>query len=295
MNDTEAPRTDSLADVRAYVARVRAALSDLAADDVDELTQGMEADLVELAAESGRIRSRLGAPERYAAELRAAAGLPPRSTPTAGRGSRDRLAGLVQARERLQAMPWMRDLYPVGWVLRGVAAAWVFTRLTGADVDSFFTWVAGAAVSFWAGRRTLNWTGGRRRLLTAVNVVASLVVVFNVLPGRLAGAPVETQVVEVPTAIEGLANNGEQVTSITVYDATGRKVEQPRAFDQGGNPLLPLPAGTYSPPVSLPPLPQSTPGTAGTSMTPAEPATPAPTTGTRQATEAPRAPATAPR
>ena len=66
-------------DVRAYVLAVRAWLGDLPADEVEDLTAGMEADLAERAAESGGpLGGLLGQPEAYAAELRAAAGLPPR-------------------------------------------------------------------------------------------------------------------------------------------------------------------------------------------------------------------------
>lgn len=45
MNDTRPLRSGTSTDVRAYVVRVRAALSDLPTEDVEELTQGMEADL----------------------------------------------------------------------------------------------------------------------------------------------------------------------------------------------------------------------------------------------------------
>ena len=70
--------------VAAYVREVRAELTDLPAEDVDDLTGGMEADLSELAAESGGdLIGRLGSPRLYAAELRAAAGLPER---VAGKG-----------------------------------------------------------------------------------------------------------------------------------------------------------------------------------------------------------------
>lgn len=54
MNDTERGAGPVASEVRDYVARVRAALADLPAEDVDEFTTGMEADLAERLAEPGR-------------------------------------------------------------------------------------------------------------------------------------------------------------------------------------------------------------------------------------------------
>jgi hypothetical protein len=62
--------------VGAYLASVRAALSDLPAEERDELCEDLEQHLVEVAAESDEpLSARLGSPESYAAELRASAGL----------------------------------------------------------------------------------------------------------------------------------------------------------------------------------------------------------------------------
>jgi len=84
MNDTTVGSLGVADDVAAYVREVRSELVDLPAEDVDDLTAGMEADLSELAAEAGGdLFARLGSPSRYAAELRSAAGMPERS---AGRG-----------------------------------------------------------------------------------------------------------------------------------------------------------------------------------------------------------------
>ena len=83
MNDTTVRGLPGLADdVATYVREVQAELADLPKDDVDDLTGGMEADLSELAAESGGdLVGRLGSPKLYAAELRSAAGLPEPPTP----------------------------------------------------------------------------------------------------------------------------------------------------------------------------------------------------------------------
>ena len=69
--------SDSAAQVQEYVSAVRAALSDLSLEEVEDLTAGMDADLGELLAErGGTLEVALGSPQAYAAELRTAAGLP---------------------------------------------------------------------------------------------------------------------------------------------------------------------------------------------------------------------------
>ncbi|TFD05650.1 hypothetical protein E3T29_13490, partial [Cryobacterium sp. TMT1-66-1] len=75
--------------IRDFALAVRAALNDLPADDVDDLTDGLEADLTEQAADvdAGDAAAPgfdLGDPVAYADELRGAAGLPVRgATPEA--------------------------------------------------------------------------------------------------------------------------------------------------------------------------------------------------------------------
>ena len=63
--------------VSEFAAAVRAALSDLGPEEVDDLTDGLEADLTDRLAESDA--PGLGDPAAYAEELRAAAGLPHRA------------------------------------------------------------------------------------------------------------------------------------------------------------------------------------------------------------------------
>ena len=77
---TEYPRERTAilapAEVRAFVARVREHLGDLDAEEQQELTIGLEADLTDLVAERGP--EALGDPVVYARELRTAAGHPPK-------------------------------------------------------------------------------------------------------------------------------------------------------------------------------------------------------------------------
>jgi len=82
------------ADYRDEVAR---ALADLPTGEAEEILDDVEVNLAEVVAEFGeavtaeRLRTRLGSPAEYAAELRAAAGYPPAET----RAARNRTARLV--------------------------------------------------------------------------------------------------------------------------------------------------------------------------------------------------------
>ena len=71
--------------VRVYLARVRTALADLPASEIEEILEDVRPHLAELEGELGEgarveaLIERLGTPESYAAELRASGGYPPAS------------------------------------------------------------------------------------------------------------------------------------------------------------------------------------------------------------------------
>jgi hypothetical protein len=174
-----------------FVREVRAALDDLAPEEVDELTEGLAADLSEGVDESPS----LGDPAAYAAELRAAAGLPPReprpdpsalaTVATLDRRALD-AAGAWLARQGWwpPVRDFLVDLRPAWWVARGWAF-WELVRPVEVAMGSVLpTTTASAAVlalfvvaSAQFGRRTRDARGGRRVVVTAVNVVAVLCLV----------------------------------------------------------------------------------------------------------------------
>ncbi|WP_436501427.1 HAAS signaling domain-containing protein [Actinokineospora sp. HUAS TT18] len=69
--------TDTRPGLDEYLARVRAALADLPADELAEVLEDIEPHVTEVFGEPGDPVDRLGSPEEYAAELRAAGGYPP--------------------------------------------------------------------------------------------------------------------------------------------------------------------------------------------------------------------------
>src|SRR5688500_15363497 len=93
------------ADIAAFAASVRRHLDDLPSDEVDELVDGLPADMADQAADSG-LDFTLPDAAAYAEELRAAAGLPPRAEPDRRRGPLARASALTRTRiARLRAHP----------------------------------------------------------------------------------------------------------------------------------------------------------------------------------------------
>lgn len=231
-------------DVERYVREVRAALADLPAEELDELTGGMEADLGELAAETPEgLRPRLGEPEAYAAELRAAAGLPPRAVAartswwrgpvTGGRAAWDRLVSENPLLQR--AAPWFRDLAPVWWVARGVLVGWallgVVLGLTALPL--WFVVLPFVVVSIHLGRRERDRAPWVRGSLLAANVIAVLALVPALAIMSEPQGPSDEPFAEAYLA-PGLVYDGEQVTNLYLYDAEGHRLSGVRIFDDQG-------------------------------------------------------------
>ena len=195
MNDTRViGAAEQVDDVQAYVRAVRAWLGDLPADEVEDLTAGMEADLAERAAESGGpLGGLLGEPEAYAAELRSAAGLPPRVdvvvAPDAVRHEpwTDRLAR--DAHVLVARHPWLRELRPTWWLARGAVAGWVVAAVLGTGRTLLLPLV-GAVLSMWLGlvlRRREPLGSGTRFALGAGNALA-VVLLLPVLASYTSGS-----------------------------------------------------------------------------------------------------------
>lgn len=141
-------RATAPATVAEYAARVREHLAGMPPEQVDDLTDGLEADLADALADEaaptgvrGDLIALFGPPADYARELRVAAGLPEPEPATHGRrglraglrGMRDDVRGTaLRASAGLRRQPWwpgVRDfglaVRPLWWVLR----AWVVYQL----------------------------------------------------------------------------------------------------------------------------------------------------------------------
>ena len=229
--------------VAAFVAAVRAQLDDLSAEEVDELTEGLEADLNDALTEAGTSAEQFGDPAEYAAELRSAAGLPPRAV----RGG-DGPGVVTRARQRwdaqledLRAKPWwpgLRDfvvtLRPVWWVARAGVAAGLLTVVLGINWWVFFLLLAIASVEL--GRRGV---AERTRTLRALVIVGNVIAAVLLLPvlAENRSAHDDGPNVVYP-ANEGLWVNGSPVNNLFPYDSEGRPLTGVQLYDQDGNPVV---------------------------------------------------------
>ncbi len=155
------PTTTLQDEVAAFAAAIRAHL--------DDLTDGLESDLLEQAEDNDGTFADTDA-AHYAAELRASAGLPDRPSPAA-LSLRSRFSGFAdQARTRASELvrssrfgAWLAELLlalrPVWWVFRGWAvyvAGWTFTtgesRLLPNSIAGWAVLVAVVLVSVEWGR-----------------------------------------------------------------------------------------------------------------------------------------------
>jgi hypothetical protein len=119
--------TVSLAQASDYLATVESELSDLRAEDRSALLEDLALHLDALASEDDDrpLAVRLGTPAAYAADLRAAAGLPARAV-AGEQGSRSMLSALLGSAAYRRLLPVLRatgrllvELRPAWWVLRG--------------------------------------------------------------------------------------------------------------------------------------------------------------------------------
>ncbi|MFC8846150.1 MULTISPECIES: HAAS signaling domain-containing protein [unclassified Micromonospora] len=238
-----------------YVTRVRAALADLPPQVRDELTEDLPEHLAEVAADGdGSLVDRLGAPEAYAMELRAAAGA---GGPAAARNLDQRAAAAVaQVRARLRAADvrvgpilgyasaseYLRLLRPAWWVLRGYLAAMLITvvttgapfgllpRLGGSTLAALLLLGVCVVGSVWLGRRTpalTRWPRIALRAGTAILAVFAFVA-FVDADDRLGWNE---------SGYESTSVESPYVSDVFVYDSEGHLVENARLFDQNGNPI----------------------------------------------------------
>lgn len=294
-----------------YVDRVRAALADLPPEARDELTEDLPEHLAEVAAETdGTLVDRLGEPEAYAAELRAAAGA--EGNPGRATLNRRLTAGRARAAAQLHRLDvqlgpllghpsvstFLRPLRPAWWLLRGWLAALLVSavlgepsgllpRLDGSVLAGLFLLAGAVLVSLWLGRRSAGFRGWPRRLLR-LGTAALLLFAFAALVNVDQHASSDEF-----RGYEGVRvdKRYDMIQDVFVYDEQGRLVRNARLFDQNGVPIqLGWPAcvdgrGIVPPPRNVypycpelapfaPPAPSTVPPAPTTN---ASPTTPAPT------------------
>ena len=238
-----------------YVDQVTAALADLPPSTREELLEDLPEHLAEVAAEAdGSLTERLGSPEAYAAELRAAASI---EAPSPRPNLDQRLAVAVAGiRRRLRvtdhrlgaligyprASEYFRLLRPAWWVLRGYLVAMLITTVLDSPLGLFpslgHSRLAGllllAAVvwgSIWLGRRSAGFTRWPRVVL---GLGAGVLVLF----GLVGFFSVSTQSVNDGYYQQtGYYDPMSNVQDVFVYDRQGRLLRDVRLLDQNGQPI----------------------------------------------------------
>ncbi|WBC03938.1 hypothetical protein [Micromonospora sp. WMMA1976] len=240
-----------------YVDRVRAALADLPPVVRDELTEDLPEHLAEVAAEGdGALVDRLGTPEAYAAELRAAAG--------AGEGRRPaRFHRLTEAREQAATQirlldrqlgpvlghetvsDFLRPLRPAWWLVRGWLAALLISVLVDGgrpgllprpndNASAGLLLLIGAvAASLWLGRRSAGFTGWPRRL-HRLGTAGLLLFGFAVLVDVDRNASSDVYSGYEQTSVD---RRYDRIEDVFVYDQQGRLIRDAQLFDQNGVPI----------------------------------------------------------
>ncbi|QWC85364.1 hypothetical protein KLP28_00825 [Nocardioidaceae bacterium] len=275
MNDTLALDVSALRASGAlrFVAEVREHLGDLDPETREELTDGLAADLSEQVAEQGP--AVLEDPASYAAELRAAAGLPAEVTRRrrlgrvraagAGQQWRDRVDAALRTPTGAATASFLASIRPAWWVLRAwiglqlvdvLVGPWEYLSLLpslGNPVVSLAALVAAVVLSVQIGRG--RWPGARsvrpgvrtwsRRGILAANTLGVLVA----LPYVLGSALSSDQLHDVATygtvygpgaydvSREGLWLGDEEVRQVFAYAADGTPLVGVQLVDQAGRPL----------------------------------------------------------
>ena len=242
--------------VTAFAAAVRTALVDLTADEVEDLTDGMEADLTERIADGGDEGRELGDPVEYAEELRAAAGLPRRSKPSSGFAELRRVPGQVRREARafgtrhpvvFSILRFFVSLRPLWWVFRALVVTWLtlnlfsgylFAPISGPAALLFLT-VLVLSVQFGRGRwLPFAWMRGFLLIANILLIVATPFIaargVTEVNNGWYASNYAESSP-DVSTS--GLSLDGNHVSNVFAYDAQGNPLTDVQLFDQDGKPL----------------------------------------------------------
>lgn len=250
-----------------FATKVRAALAGLSADEIQELTDGLEADLAERAADQG---TNFGSAAAYAAELKAAAGLGSSSTPESIDASgkavvdiiRKSLATHLEAlgrkfSARVDELPalralvdWLKPLTPVLWIARAYLVFFFFSNnglvheflnhggSMGYFPDgpvSFALLLALTFMSIQMGRKKFKKT--LPLLAKAVFSVWALMMIPSFINSFSWAYYTGINQVEYRTPAEGLYSAGSEVTNIFAYDSKGTALHDVQLFDQNGKPL----------------------------------------------------------
>lgn len=244
-------------DVADYLAAVEHHLADLPADDRSALLEDLALHLDALAAEDDDrpVAVRLGSAADYAAELRAAAGLPAATEPS-GTRVRDVLAQVSGTPVGREVLRLAAELRPAWWLLRGylvvAVPTWLETQQArrvfpvptplGSDELGLLLVVAAVIGSVLLGRRALP-----RSARIGVGIAGAVLALLGAIVLTDAWRAwtvrtVDTGVVYAEAAQQAtddypLLSRYGPVTDVLPYAADGTPLENVLLYDQDGRPL----------------------------------------------------------
>ena len=246
--------------IEAYLAAVRASLSDLAEEERADLLAEVEASLIESAGEIESPFAALGPPEAFAAELRASAGLgeptafdaPP---PSALAAARVFVADLGRRPWVAKALPAARELAPIWWVARGYLVVVAVVVATGTWWSDTRPWLpdistpsTGGLVILVAIAASIAFGMLRRRHASSLALLAiaiDLVALVAVVPAvqhvlKAPASPAVAAAVAQPTPVpaSGLVYDGRAVLNVYPYSREGRLLHDVQLYDDLGRPLV---------------------------------------------------------
>ena len=233
----------SLADIniQAFAEAVRAELADLPKREIQDLTDGLEADLAEKLSEEGVDFANVSAAD-YAAELRAAAGVAPKTPRRKAFSSK----ALIQNTE-----DWFRktalgtgilefgiSIRPVWWVLRVVV---MFVILGAFRLPIWLFPVAVFLRVMWGRAVWFN-----NKFFKSILLPLNLFAILMIIPAVDSAARTFDQYIANTDLVQstdyanraGLQLNGEQVLEVKAFDSSGNEVLGLTYQDQNGNPLF---------------------------------------------------------
>ncbi|HEX2178063.1 MAG TPA: hypothetical protein VHL54_00880 [Actinomycetota bacterium] len=247
----------------AYLAAVRVELDDLPEEERTDLLEDLAQHLADMEAERApdgpSLTTLLGPPDRYAAELRSAADLPPRTErkPTKetfgqrlGRTFPARISRrLWHHRATRHVREFVPELKPAWWVLRGylliaVPALWSpngmddfpVPTVGGSDFLGFWFTLAAIVGSVWLGRRPL---GKRQRQLVLAGNALLVIFALTLMDGVDSRMSNQANFASLSGQSEPfrLVSPYGPVTNILPYAADGTPLDGVLLYDQDGRPL----------------------------------------------------------
>jgi hypothetical protein len=246
-------------DVTTYAATVRAQLADLPATQRDVLLEDLEQHLAEVAAEGeGSLVDRLGPPEDYAVELRAAyrAGhQTTQTTQTNGAYLTERVraaaARVIDSDWARQIVAFLPELRPAWWVLRGYLATLILASafspgyglgpIPNPTTKRGLAEILAAGGAIWLsvriGRRSRALPQGARFLAVSANVLIAFfaVVVLGNMHSFVYSELIGTATPEQAPFTAAFA--GGALTNIYPYSQDGKPLTNVLLYDQDGQPV----------------------------------------------------------